>query len=555
MPIEQLRNMLLIGLVLVTFLSWQAWQQDYGPTPAPVAEGPAGAPGVSADVPAEPAASAPPARGEDVPAAPGQPPVSESQTPAASRVRVRTDLLDVTIDPSGGTLLEARLIEFPEATDKLDTPLTLLTGTPPEVFLVQSGLVGPEDAPNHRTAFSAASSEYLLQAGDEKLVVPLSWRSEAGVEVIKRFVFTRDSYVIRIEHEIKNASEAPWQSRMYGQLHRAEVAPEGGLFRTYTYTGGILSQPEKPYEKITFDDIATQKLDATYTGGWVAMIQHYFAAAVVPSGTETNYFYSKSLGNSRYVLGVMTPQQQVAAGASRVLGLDVYVGPKDQNRMQSVAPYLDRTVDYGWLWFIAVPLFLALKWIHGYVGNWGFAIILLTIVIKLAFFQLSAASYKSMARMRKLQPRITQLRERYASDKARMNQAMMELYKTEKINPLGGCLPILVQIPVFIALYWVLLESVELRQAPFVLWLDDLSEHDPFFVLPLLMGGSMFIQQRLNPAPPDPIQAKVMMMLPLVFTFLFLFFPSGLVLYWFVNNILSIAQQWVITRKIVGPNG
>jgi YidC/Oxa1 family membrane protein insertase len=333
------------------------------------------------------------------------------------------------------------------------------------------------------------------------------------------------------------------------------VPREGGLFQTYTYTGGVLSQPEKPYDKIDFGDMADRALDESVQGGWAAMIQHYFAAAVVPAAEEVNYYYSIALADARYVLGVMTPQQVTPAGATTTYAMQLYVGPKDQQRMEKLAPYLDRTVDYGWLWFIAMPLFWVLKWIHGVLGNWGFSIIALTILIKLAFFQLSAASYKSMARMRKLQPRITQLRERYASDKARMNQAMMELYKTEKINPLGGCLPILVQIPVFISLYWVLLESVELRQAPFLLWIQDLSEHDPLFVLPLLMGASMFVQQKLNPAPPDPIQAKVMMMLPIVFTFLFLFFPSGLVLYWLVNNLLSIAQQWVITRKIVGPDG
>ncbi len=555
MPIEQLRNMLLIGLVLVSFLMWQAWQEDQARKAAPPAESAGPAEERAPDVPRAPAPTAAQPTGEDVPSAPGQAPASESPTPDTGRVRVRTDLLDVVIDPAGGTILEVRLLKFPESKDKRNVPLTLITGTPPDVFLVQSGLVGNDDAPSHRAQFTSASTEYTLGGDADDLVVPLTWRSDSGVAVTKRFVFKRDSYVIRIEHEVTNATASPWPTRMYAQLHRAEVPQEGGLFRTYTYTGGILSEPEKPYQKIGFDDMASQDLAATHEGGWVAMIQHYFAAAVIPAASERNYFYSKSLGNARYVLGVMTPQQEVAPGDRAVLDMTVYVGPKDHARMQSVAPYLDRTVDYGWLWFIAVPLFLALKWIYGFVGNWGFAIIILTILIKLAFFQLSAASYKSMARMRKLQPRITQLRERYSNDKARMNQAMMELYKTEKINPLGGCLPILVQIPVFISLYWVLLESVELRQAPFILWLQDLSEYDPYFVLPLLMGASMFIQQKLNPAPPDPVQAKVMMMLPIVFTFLFLFFPSGLVLYWFVNNLLSIAQQWVITRKIVGPGG
>ncbi len=564
MPIEQLRNVLVIGLVLCGFLIWQAWQEDYGPRPVPqdpaapagVAATDAPAPGQTAkqdgDVPAAPAPSGEPA--PDVPAAPGQVPV-EATAAAGNTVRVRTDLLDVVIDTTGGTLRELRLLEFGQSTDRRDVPFTLLSATGPDVFLVQSGLVGAEDAPTHRSEFTSGRESYVLEDGQDELVVPLSWRSQSGVEVIKRYVFSRDRYVIHVEHEVRNAAGKPWSGRMYGQLQRSRVERSGGLFQTYTYTGGVISSAEKPYQKLDFDDLAGQDVNTSHRGGWVAMIQHYFAGAVVPPQDAENIYYSKSLASARYVLGVMGPAQTIAPGAAASFAMDIYTGPKVQERMESVAPYLERTVDYGWLWFIAEPLFYALRWIHGFVANWGFAIILLTCVIKLLFFHLSAASYKSMARMRKLQPRIMQLRERYGSDKARMNQAMMELYKTEKINPLGGCLPILVQIPVFISLYWVLLESVELRQSPFILWIDDLSEHDPYFVLPLLMGASMFVQQKLNPAPPDPVQAKIMMMLPIVFTFLFLFFPSGLVLYWFVNNILSIAQQWVITRKIVGPDG
>jgi YidC/Oxa1 family membrane protein insertase len=554
MPIEQVRTLLLIGLVMVSFLIWQAWQEDYGPRPP----APGAAVSGSAEVPGAPSgAAAPPATPvADVPAAPSTPvQTPTAPEPVSGGLRVRTDVLEVVIDPAGGTLREARLLNFPAASERPDEPLTLLTPQPPDVFMVQSGLVGNEQAPSHRATFSAPGENFTLDEGAETLVVPLTWRSDDGVEVTKRFVFTRDSYAVRVEHEVSNASPSPWEARMYTQLLRADVPREGGLFQTYTYTGGVVSRPEKPYDKIDFGDMAERALDESVQGGWAAMIQHYFAAAVVPPADGVNYFYSKALPDERYVLGVMTPQQVTAPGTTTTYTMQVYVGPKDQQRMEKVAPYLDRTVDYGWLWFIAMPLFWVLKWIHGLLDNWGFSIIALTILIKLAFFQLSATSYKSMARMRKLQPRITQLRERYAGDKARMNQAMMELYKTEKINPLGGCLPILVQIPVFISLYWVLLESVELRQAPFLLWIQDLSEHDPLFVLPLLMGASMFVQQKLNPAPPDPIQAKVMMMLPIVFTFLFLFFPSGLVLYWLVNNLLSIAQQWVITRKIVGPDG
>ncbi|MFT5445409.1 MAG: YidC/Oxa1 family membrane protein insertase [Gammaproteobacteria bacterium] len=565
MPIEQLRSMLLIGLMMVGFLLWQAWEEDYAPeAPALTASVPGIPPAEipKADVPNMPAATAtstvttePSAGSADIPLPPGQ--IAPTQVPSDTGdvVRVRTDLLEVAIQTVGGTLSEVRLIDYDKSADKDDGAFTLITTELPDVFLVQSGLVGHDDAPTHRSQYKVKRTEFQLAQGKSNVVVPMTFTTDSGIEVTKRFIFSRDSYVMRVEHEIRNAGNKAFSMRMYGQLHRAEVEQEGGLFRTYTYTGGVISQPEKPYEKIDFGDMADQNLDVTYRGGWIAMIQHYFAAAVIPPGDSDNYYYSLSPGGARFVLGVMDAGQSIAPGQSVTLAMDVYAGPKKQERMLAAAPNLERTVDYGWLWFIAEPIFYALRWIQGFIGNWGFSIILLTMGIKLLFFHLSAASYRSMARMRKLQPRIVQLRERYSSDKQRMNQAMMELYKAEKINPLGGCLPILVQIPVFISLYWVLLESVELRHSPFIGWITDLSDYDPYFVLPLLMGASMFFQQRLNPAPPDPMQAKIMMMLPLVFTFLFLFFPSGLVLYWFVNNLLSIAQQWVITRRIVGPNG
>lgn len=565
MPIEQLRSMLLIGLMMVGFLLWQAWEEDYAPKPpAQIATVPGLPPAQSpkADVPNMPAAgptssvaTEPAAGNADIPLSPGQ--IAPTQVPSDTGdvVRVTTDLLEVKIQAVGGTLSEVRLVNYDKSTNKDDGAFTLITTQLPDVFLIQSGLVGHGDAPTHRSQYQVKRTEYQLGQGESKVVVPMTFATDGGIEVTKRFVFSRDSYVVRIEHEIRNVGSKAFSMRMYSQLHRAEVEQEGGLFRTYTYTGGVISQPEKPYEKIDFGDMADQNLDVTYRGGWIAMIQHYFAAAVIPPDDLDNYYYSLSPGGARFVLGVMDAGQTIAPRQSVTLAMDVYTGPKKQERMLAAAPNLERTVDYGWLWFIAEPIFYALRWIQGFVGNWGFSIILLTMGIKLLFFHLSAASYRSMARMRKLQPRIVQLRERYSSDKQRMNQAMMELYKTEKINPLGGCLPILVQIPVFISLYWVLLESVELRHSPFIGWITDLSDYDPYFVLPLLMGASMFFQQRLNPAPPDPMQAKIMMMLPIVFTFLFLFFPSGLVLYWFVNNLLSIAQQWVITRKIVGPNG
>jgi len=554
--IEQLRNLLLIALCVVGFLLWQAWQKDYGPKSV------APAPTVAATEEGKPA----PVVEEDVPAIPtlseeATAPATQASTPEAApsydKVRVRTDLLDVDINLRGGGIRRWALRDYPVSLEEPDTPYQLIEYQPPNIFLAQSGLRGKSsggdsDVPDHHAQFSTAKSEYTLADDADSLEVKLDWKSDGGVKVRKIFTFQRDSYVVDVRYEVQNDSGEPWSARMYGQFQRSEVARKGGLFRTYTYTGGVISGPEKPYEKINFSDMRDVDLKRSETGGWIAMIQHYFTGAWIPPSEGSNYYYSKVVGDDRFVLGVMTPSLSVASKSTGDVSLRLYAGPKIQARLKAAAPNLQRTVDYGWLWLIAEPIFWLLKWIHGVVGNWGFSIIVLTLLIKLAFFHLSAASYKSMARMRKLQPRIMEMRDRFAGDKQKLNQAMMQLYKKEKINPLGGCLPIVVQIPVFIALYWVLLESVELRQAPFIGWIHDLSVHDPYFVLPLLMGTTMFAQQKLNPAPPDPMQAKIMMALPFVFTFLFLFFPSGLVLYWFVNNLLSIAQQWVITRKIVG---
>lgn len=557
MAIDQLRNLLIIALCVVGFLLWQAWQKDYGPKPVPPA------PSAAATGESEPA----PAAEDDVPALPAIPDDAPALAPDGApalggaptydKVRVRTDLFDVDINLAGGGIRRLALRNYPISLEQRDTPYTLMEYDPPNVFLAQSGLFGkPREGkptvPDNNAPFTAEKREYVLADGADALEVDLRWQSEHGVRVTKTYTFRRDDYAIGVRYRIENGSDAPTRSRMYGQFQRSEVAARGGLFRTYTYTGGVLSGPGNPYEKIDFSHMRDVDLNLDQLGGWIAMIQHYFTGAWVPETEVENHYYSKPLKDDRFVLGVATPTVSVAPGDTKDLALTLYAGPKIQDRLKAVAPNLERTVDYGFLWLIAEPLFWLLKWIHSFLGNWGFAIIVLTLLIKLAFFHLSATSYKSMARMRKLQPRIMDLRDRFSGDKQKLNQAMMELYKKEKINPLGGCLPILVQIPVFISLYWMLLESVELRQAPFILWIEDLSVHDPYFVLPLLMGATMFAQQKLNPAPPDPMQARIMMALPFVFTFLFLFFPSGLVLYWFVNNLLSIAQQWVITRKIVG---
>ena len=554
MAIDQLRNLLLIALCVVGFLLWQAWQQDYGPrraVPTPTQTSPGSEPPevVEEDVPELPSTPT-----QAAVSTPSQPVISAGHEP----IRVRSDVLAVEISPRGGALQRLELLDYPVSREAPESPFKLFDFEPPDVFVAQSGLrdktsAGEGKAPDHHAVFTATQSEYLLTDDADSLEVKLDWSSPSGLQATKTYTFQRGSYVIGVRYELHNNTSEPWSGRMYGQFQRSPPESKGGLFRTYTYTGGVVSGPDKPYEKIDFDDMSEADLKRLVQGGWVAMIQHYFAGAWVPEQGARNYYYTKSVSDNRFVIGVMTPETTIAPNASGVIELSLYAGPKIQDRMQAVAPNLERTVDYGWLWLIAEPLFWLLQYIYGFLGNWGWSIIVLTLMIKLAFFHLSAASYKSMARMRKLQPRILALRDRHSGDKQRMNQAMMELYKKEKINPLGGCLPILVQIPVFIALYWVLLESVELRQSPFILWIDDLSVHDPFFALPLMMGATMFFQQKLNPPPPDPTQAKIMMALPFVFTFLFLFFPSGLVLYWFVNNLLSIAQQWVITRKIVGP--
>jgi YidC/Oxa1 family membrane protein insertase len=356
--------------------------------------------------------------------------------------------------------------------------------------------------------------------------------------------------LVDIEHVLNNRSMSMWSGRQYRQLQRNQAIEAGQSKFIYTYMGGVIYSPEEKYEKIKFEDMQKQDLVRTITDGWVAMLQHYFLGALIPDTGSVEHYYTKALDNARYVIGMVAPARTIAAGDSDVFSTRLYLGPKLQDEMKLVAPGLELTVDYGLLTVLAQPLFWLLKAIHKVIGNWGWSIVLLTLLIKLAFYKLSETSYRSMANMRKLAPRLQSLKERFGDDRQKLNQAMMELYKTEKINPLGGCLPIVVQIPVFIALYWMLLESVELRQAPFILWIQDMSSPDPFYVLPLLMGATMLIQQKLNPAPMDPIQAKVMMALPIVFTVFFAFFPSGLVLYWVVNNTLSIAQQWVITRRI-----
>jgi YidC/Oxa1 family membrane protein insertase len=388
-----------------------------------------------------------------------------------------------------------------------------------------------------------------MRDGDEKLEVTLRWLGNNGVSVDKIYTFYRGRYDIDLTYRVNNAGDAAWQGRLYRQLKRSNFKAGGQAF-TSTYTGAIVSNTEKAYQKIDFDDMDDGNLAMDMKGGWVAMIQHYFIGAFIADENEQDHAYTKVSNDKQYVIGLVAQPVQVAAGTQNDIKTRLFIGPKLQEEMAAVAKNLDLVVDYGWLTILSQPIYWVMTKIHSVVGNWGWSIILLTLSIKLLFFKLSETSYRSMARMRKVTPRMKALKERFGDDKAGFQQAMMKMYQEEKINPLGGCLPILIQIPVFIALYWVLLEAVELRQAPFIFWLKDLSTADPYFILPVIMGATMLLQHRLNPTPLDPTQAKIMMMLPIMFTFFFMFFPSGLVLYWVVNNILSISQQWVITRRV-----
>jgi YidC/Oxa1 family membrane protein insertase len=551
---DNLRLLLFFALAVVLLLIYQAWVEDYGPV---TASPPTVAQEVSKDPQAAAETGVPPATVPAVPAvdAPDPTPAADPAGGATDApIRVETDVLRLEISPLGGAIVSAWLKDYPETAEDSETRFRLLKPSPPNMFVAESGLRGPETGPlpadTRQIRFQSAREAYVLEPGQDSLEVVLSWSDPEGVQLNKRYGLTRGSYVVESHQEVVNGSGAPLAVRSYNQLQRTELYDPNASSFIYTYTGGVYYTPEDKYNKVSFDDMRSERLSLEAADGWIAMIQHYFLAAWLPPAGQLQTFFTSVRDDSRFLIGSYTAAATVAAGASQTFSDRLFVGPKLQDTLASVAPGLELAVDYGWLTIIAQPIFWLLDAIHSLVGNWGWAIIILTILIKLAFYKLSETSYKSMANMRKLTPRLQALKDKYGDDKEKLNQAMMAMYKKEKINPLGGCLPILVQIPVFIALYWVLLESVELRQAPFALWIDNLSAPDPYFVLPLIMGVSMFVQQKLNPAPPDPIQAKVMMSLPFVFTVFFAFFPSGLVLYWVVNNLLSIAQQWYITRNI-----
>lgn len=544
------KNLLIAAMIAVLLMLAIRWNDFQENLPTPTAQATATSSEASNDTGDIP--SLPSANGE-IPGSTGVEP-AKSDT---SLIRVVTDSLDVMIDPRGGDIVRVALPRHFAELDTPDVPFVLLDNPEHHTYIAQSGLIGTNgtDTQAGRPIFNAEQRQYTLADDQKTLVVDLTFQQDQ-VSITKRYTFTRGEYLVALEYLVDNNSDSIWSANLYGQIKRdSQEFTKSTALGMKPYLGAAITTPDENYKKISFDDLGDESFKVVKEGGWVAMVQHYFISAWIPEAQNQNSYHLRQLGSQdMYLLGFTGPRTEVAPGAQGSLKARFYAGPKDTERLEEISPYLDLTVDYGWLWWIAKPLFWLLKTIHSFLGNWGLAIIGLTILVKAAFFKLSATSYKSMAKMRKLAPKLQELKERCGDDRQKMSQEMMKLYKTEKVNPLGGCLPILVQMPVFLALYWTLMESVELRHAPFFLWIQDLSVLDPYFILPLIMGLTMFIQMKLNPTPPDPMQARIMQLMPVVFTFMFLWFPAGLVLYWVTNNTLGILQQWYITRQIDNAN-
>ncbi|WP_042626332.1 membrane protein insertase YidC [Burkholderia plantarii] len=486
-----------------------------------------------------------------LPAASTTAPAATTPIAQAQLVPFSTDVYDGEIDTRGGTLTKLTLKKEGDGKQP-DLFVTLFDHTKDHTYLARTGVTGG-NFPNHNDVFTQVSGPSSLAAGQDTLKLSFESQEKGGVKVVKTYTFTRGSYVIGVDTKIDNVGTAPVTPTVYMEIVRDSTAVETPLF-SHTFLGPAVYTDQKHFQKITFSDIDKNKAEyvTSADNGWVAMVQHYFASAWIPQAGVKRDIYVEKIDPSLYRVGVKEPVKTIEPGQSADVSARLFAGPEEERVLEGIAPGLDLVKDYGWVTIIAKPLFWLLQKIHSYVGNWGWSIVLLTLLIKAVFFPLSAASYKSMARMKEITPRMQQLRERLKGDPQKMNAALMELYKTEKVNPFGGCLPVVIQIPVFISLYWVLLASVEMRGAPWILWIHDLSQRDPFFILPVLMAGSMFLQTRLNPTPPDPVQAKMMMFMPIAFSVMFFFFPAGLVLYYVVNNVLSIAQQYYITRAIGG---
>lgn len=548
------RTIIFIGLAICSYLLILAWSADYGQNK-------------QNSVPSEAESTTAVNVAEDLPDTSDAhnakstsdidetPVFAENKTSAVNAnniVTVNTDVLEVSIDLKGGEVVSVKLPAYPASIEQKDIPFKLLDSSSELTYTAQSGLLGRDGIDAKGAAlYSVEKTRYELADGQEELRVVLTATDDKS-QVEKIFTFHRADYLIDVNYKIHNTSNEPWQGVFYTQLKRDNSADPsaGSSMGMAAYLGAALTTKDNRYEKVKFNDLEKKGYKSVETGGWAAMLQHYFLSAWIPNNQDAQYTYNGRANNGYNFFGFYSAPKVVDAGDTAEIGASLYVGPKIQKRLAEISDHLNLTVDYGWLWWIAQPLFWLLTFYQSIVGNWGVAIILLTISIKILFFKPSAMSYRSMANMRKVAPKMQEIKETYGDNREKLGQEMMKLYKDEKINPLGGCLPILIQMPVFIALYWVIMESVELRQAPFFLWITDMSVMDPYFILPLIMGASMFFQMRLNPTPPDPMQARVMQFMPVVFTIFFLWFPAGLVLYWVVNNLLSIAQQYVITKQI-----
>jgi YidC/Oxa1 family membrane protein insertase len=550
----------LIAFMVFSFsalLLWDAWQKHQAPVAAP--------PSATVSAPA-PGSTAPPAAlagatpGGALPSTtltpPAQAPTAAATTVAGKAVVVSTDLFEVELNTEGGDIRRVTLFKVFSALDAAK-PLVLMAPDAKHFFVTQTGLLG-EGLPNHKTRYEAQGDRFALAPAQDRVSVVLT-AVEAGAEVTKTYTFRRGSYEIEVAYEVANRAGAPLTPFAYSQFLRdsnppsQEAAQTSPIAGVATFTGPAIYTNEAKFVKVDFSDIekGKQSHPKKASDGWIALVQHYFVSAWIPQDKVEREYFTNRVGENLYTAGVVVPVGNIAPGATARVTMPLYIGPQETDKLEKIAPGLELVIDYGWLTILAAPLFWVLNTIHGYVGNWGWAIVLLTILIKLVFYPLNHKAGRSMAQMKVLGPKMEKLKQLYGNDRQKLNQAMMELYRTEKINPLGGCLPILVQIPVFIALYWVLLASIELRHAPWIGWIQDLSAPDPWYILPVIYAVSMFVQTKLNPQPADPVQARVMLAMPIVFSIFFFFFPAGLVLYWVVQNLLTIGQQWHINRTIV----
>lgn len=550
---KNIRMVLYMALGAICISLWGAWQKDY--PPVEVAK-PTAASQTQIVLPSG-------LNNNNRTITPSENNISIAQQTAATSnienrlVTIRTDVLDLAIDTIGGNIVQAKLLKYPVSMKQKNEPMQIMDNSVEKLYIAPSALIsssGPDKSFDHQAHYETAAHHYTLEQDQKELTVKLNWYGQNGLNVTKKFTFSRGKYDVKVVYDVLNQGNKPWTGDFVTALQRKSIPEDkgGGMFSfRAAFTGASISSPEKPYEKLSYDSLAKEPLARSIQGGWLALQQRYFLSAWIPDSTKNYNYFSQVLPDQIYTIG-LADSVKVLPNEKTSFGATLYTGPEITDNLKTLSPTLDLTIDYGWLWWLSVGLFWLMQQIFKIVGNWGWSIIIVTILIKLVFYKFSEKSYHSMAKMRNLAPKFQALKDRYGEDKQKMSQATMELYKKEKVNPMGGCLPTLVQIPFFIALYYVLIGAVELRQAPFMFWIQDLADKDPYYILPILMGLSMFLQQRLNPTPPtaDPMQAKMMMFLPVIFTVFFLSFPSGLVLYWLVNNCLSVAQQWYITWKV-----